>query len=51
MSKNRTVNVNYNYGTKRYGFWSFIGDVFMTCLTMGLWLIWVFIREIRGLRR
>ena len=33
---------------RRYGFWNFIGDAFMTCLTAGFWLIWVFIRETRN---
>lgn len=32
---------------KSYGFFSFCGDVFMTFLTGGLWLIWVFVREMR----
>lgn len=37
------------YSFKRnYGFFSFCGDVFMTCATCGLWLIWVFVREMRG---
>ena len=36
---------------KRYGFWNFALDVFMTALTSGLWLIWVFVREMRGQRR
>lgn len=31
----------------RYGLLKFIGDAFMTMLTGGLWLIWVFIREMR----
>ena len=31
----------------KYGFWSFIGDVFMTFLTCGLWLIYIFVREMR----
>jgi len=30
-----------------YGFWHFIGDFIMTCLTAGFWLIWVFVREMR----
>lgn len=30
-----------------YGCLSFLGDVFMTCLTAGFWLIWVFVREMR----
>lgn len=32
---------------KRYGLIAFIIDVTMTCLTAGLWLIWVFCREMR----
>jgi hypothetical protein len=31
----------------RYGFWSFVGDCIMTFITGGLWLIWVFVREMR----
>lgn len=38
--------VNSN-GPKKYGFWGFLGDVFMTFLTCGLWLIWIFVREMR----
>ena len=33
---------------KRYGFWSFVGDVIMVFLTCGLWLIWIFCREMRN---
>jgi hypothetical protein len=33
---------------KRYGFGSFIFDLVMTGLTGGLWLIWIFCREMRG---
>jgi len=32
---------------KGYGFWNFIGDVILTCITGGLWLIWIFVREMR----
>ncbi len=32
---------------KRYGFFSFLFDVVMTLITSGLWLIWIFIREMR----
>ncbi len=32
---------------KSYGFWKFVGDCFMTLLTGGFWLIWVFVREMR----
>ncbi len=35
---------------KQYGFWSFVGDVFMFFLTGGLWLIWIFVREMRKSR-
>jgi hypothetical protein len=33
---------------KSYGFFKFMGDVIMTVLTGGLWLIWIFVREMRG---
>ncbi len=33
---------------KHYGFFAFVGDVIMTCLTAGFWLIWVFVRESRN---
>lgn len=33
---------------KKYGFWNFVGDVLMTALTGGLWLIWIFVREMRN---
>lgn len=36
-----------NTPSRNYGCLSFIGDVVMTCLTGGLWLIWVFVREMR----
>ena len=32
---------------KPYGFFSFLFDVFMVCITAGFWLIWIFIREMR----
>lgn len=35
----------------RYGISNFIGDAFLTLITGGFWLVWIFIREIRGLRR
>lgn len=37
----------YEPPSKRYGCFSFIWDIFMTCLTGGLWLIWIFVREMR----
>lgn len=32
---------------RHYGLWNFIFDVIMICLTFGLWIIWIFIREMR----
>lgn len=32
---------------KRYGFFAFLFDCIMVALTGGLWLIWVFVREMR----
>jgi len=32
---------------RRYGIGNFLLDCFMTCVTSGLWLIWIFIREMR----
>jgi hypothetical protein len=31
-----------------YGIFSFIFDLFMVVITGGLWLIWIFVREMRG---
>lgn len=40
--------MNINIVTeRRYGFWKFVGDCIMVFLTAGLWLIWVFVREMR----
>lgn len=33
---------------KGYGFFKFLGDCFMVFLTCGLWLIWIFVREMRN---
>lgn len=32
---------------KKYGFFKFIGDILMIVLTGGLWLVWIFVREMR----
>jgi hypothetical protein len=32
---------------RRYGFLAFLFDVFMVAITGGLWLIWIFVREMR----
>lgn len=37
----------YHSRPRHYGFWGFVGDALMTLLTAGLWLIWVFVREMR----
>lgn len=33
---------------KKYGFMNFAADVLLTCITGGLWLIWIFVREMRA---
>jgi hypothetical protein len=33
---------------KRYGFFAFAFDIVMTAITSGLWLIWIFVREMRN---
>jgi hypothetical protein len=33
--------------SKHYGVLNFAFDVFMTMITAGFWLIWVFVREMR----
>lgn len=33
---------------KRYGLLNFIGDVLLILLTGGLWLVWIFVREMRN---
>lgn len=50
---NRSHNINYNinYNRNRYGFFNFLFDAFMTVITGTLWLIWVFVREMRRARR
>lgn len=32
---------------KGYGFFHFCFDVFMTVITLGFWLIYIFVREMR----
>lgn len=36
------------YCKKRYGFFNFLGDTLMVCATGGFWIIWIFVREMRG---
>lgn len=40
-------HVYFGEPKKRYGFFSFVFDVLMTAITSGLWLIWIFVREMR----
>jgi hypothetical protein len=35
---------------RNYGFFNFLWDCFMTVATCGLWLIWIFVREMRSQR-
>ena len=32
---------------RRYGLFNFLIDLVMVTLTSGLWLIWIFVREMR----
>jgi hypothetical protein len=40
-------DVVYVQSRNSYGCLGFIGDVFMTIISGGLWLIWIFVREMR----
>lgn len=40
-------NTNRSCYCRHYGFFNFIGDCFMTIMTAGLWLIYIFVREMR----
>lgn len=33
---------------KKYTLLSFLGDLIMCCITFGLWIIWIFCREMRN---
>lgn len=41
------VHRHIHINQKRYGILAFLFDVFMTIITGGFWLIWVFVREMR----
>ena len=44
----KTVNYHFHTGSrKRYGLWNFFWDLVLVLITGGLWLIWIFIREMR----
>lgn len=42
-----STNNHYHFNQKRYGFWNFVVDIALTAITGGLWLIWIFVREMR----
>lgn len=45
------INMGPGYGPaprRAYGLFRFLFDVFMTVITCGFWLIWIFVREMRG---
>lgn len=44
----RPIYVNAPRNRRRYGCFGFLFDCFMTAITSGLWLIWVFVREMRN---
>lgn len=46
-----SVRTVYVSRPPRYTLGRFIWDAFLTIITSGLWLIWIFVREARGLRR
>ena len=33
---------------RKYGFFHFVWDCLLTFITGGLWLIWIFVREMRN---
>ena len=48
FSKITTITEDYVMHTKKkYGFMKFMVDVALTIVTGGLWLIWIFVREMR----
>lgn len=42
-----STNNHFHFDKRSYGFWNFVGDVLLTAITGGLWLIWIFVREMR----
>lgn len=44
-NKGYTITVSSN--RRKYGLFHFLFDLFMVFITYGLWLIWIFIREMR----
>jgi hypothetical protein len=48
VGRQRVVYRESVHVRKPYGCLAFIFDVVMTIITGGLWLIWIFVREMRG---
>lgn len=47
MSRRVFYEERYIPERRPYGCLAFIGDLFMVFITSGLWLIWIFVREMR----
>jgi hypothetical protein len=43
----KVIYMNCVRTVPKYGFFKFLGDILMVGLTGGLWLIWIFVREMR----
>ena len=43
--------VVYVVQQRNYGFFHFVWDCFMILATLGFWLIWIFVREMRNHRQ
>lgn len=41
------MRVYISQDVPKYGCFKFLFDAFMTVFTCGLWLIWIFVREMR----
>lgn len=39
--------INMSKNKKNYGLMNFIIDAVLTVITSGIWLIWIFVREMR----
>lgn len=42
------IYLGYRPPRRKYGFGQFVLDVTMTLVTGGIWLIWIFCREMRN---
>ncbi|MCS4484123.1 hypothetical protein NXS08_01270 [Gleimia sp. 6138-11-ORH1] len=47
MKAKDTVKMSNQRKPKRYGLLHFAFDAFLTFITSGFWLIWIFVREMR----